>query len=309
MVLQILLLVVGFVILIKGADWFVDGASAIAKRLRIPSLIIGLTIVAMGTSLPEAAISISAALRDNCGIAVGNVQGSNILNILLILGITAAIKPMSVQKSALKRDLPILLIVSLLVMGLGLPDGSLDRLNGVVLAVVFIGYLVMLFKSSRSGEVEEDEAAPDLPVWKSCAAIVVGAGMIVLGSNIAVEAATKIAQFFGMSDRLIGLTIIAFGTSLPELVTSCVAARKGETDIAVGNIVGSNLFNLLFVLGSSALITPVAYPMAFLTDSIISLAAAVLLFLLAVRKQKLTRGSGLVMLGCFAVYYTYLFLQ
>lgn len=298
--------------LIKGADWFVDGASAVARRFGIPPIVVGLTIVAMGTSLPEAAISISAALKGSAGIAVGNVLGSNIMNILLILGLSAVILPMAVQPAVIRRDMPFLLFITVLMPVLGLPDGKLSRVDGLILLAIFAAYMVWLFistkKAAAAGEAADEESDEPLPpTWKAIAMILVGAALVMLGSNMAVDAATVIAAALGMSDRLIGLTIIALGTSLPELVTSCTAAKKGCSDMALGNVVGSNMFNILFVLGISATITPIAYPMTFLTDSIICVLTAVLLFVLIAGK-KLTRGKGAIMLAAFAAYYTWLFL-
>ncbi len=308
--LQFFLLVVGFVFLIKGADIFVDGASKIATRLGIPTLVIGLTIVAMGTSLPEAAVSISAALKNSADIAVGNVLGSNILNTLLILGLAAAITPLAVQKCTLRYEIPFTLAVTVIFAVLGLNDNVIGRLGGIILWVLFLGYLAYLFWISKTGQVQEEappENAKKENILKLILFIVAGAALIVLGSNVSVEAAKKIATAFGMSERLIGLTVVALGTSLPELVTSTVAAIKGKADIAVGNIIGSNLFNFLFVIGTSALITPVIYQSAFLFDSIIVALSTILLFVLLLNKQqKLTRMGGIIMLLGMAAYLFYL---
>lgn len=309
-VTQFLLLIVGFVMLIKGADWFVEGSSAVARRFGIPQLIVGLTIVALGTSLPEAAISISAALKGSAGIAVGNVLGSNILNVLLILGVSAMILPISVQRSVTRREIPFLLMVSLLLPLLGLIDGELGRIDALILLLIFGGYLFWLFKSAKKAPAEsESRQSAAMPMGKAALIILTGALLVVLGSNITVDAAVEIARFFGMNDRLIGLTIIALGTSLPELVTSCIAAKKGNSDIALGNVVGSNLFNILFVLGSSALITPIAYPRTFLSDSIICVATCVLLLSLLIRDAKLQRSNGAIMLLGFIAYNVWLFLM
>ncbi len=309
-VMQLGLLAVGFVLLVKGADWFVEGASKVAEKFGIPQLVIGLTIVAMGTSLPEAAVSVSAALKGSAGITIGNVVGSNILNILLILGITAAIKPVAVQKSTVRYEIPFVILVSALLMGIGYTDHTVGRVDGILLWVLMIGYLVYLLVMSKKGAPlpGEEGAAEEkpMPVWKMLVLIVLGGAMIVVGSDVAVDAATELARIFGMSERLIGLTIVAFGTSLPELVTSVTASIKGKADIAVGNIVGSNIFNILFVVGTSALITPVVYASDFLVDSLVCIAAAVLLWLCVFRNRKLGRMGGLLMLLGYGGYFMYL---
>lgn len=308
-VVQMILLVIGFVLLVKGADWFVEGASRVAERFGIPQLVIGLTIVAMGTSLPEAAVSVSAALKGSAEITIGNILGSNILNVLLILGLTAVITPVAVQKSTIKYEIPYVVVVSAVLMGIGYADGVVGRLDGVILWILFIMYLLYLLKMAKSGADVIEEMPGDgkpMPVWKMLVMIVAGAAMIVLGSNLAVDAASGLARIFGMSERLIGLTIVAFGTSLPELVTSVTAAIKGKADIAVGNIVGSNIFNILFVVGTSALITPVVYAPSFLVDSIAAIAVGIILWLLVFRKQKLDRLGGVILLVCYAGYFVYL---
>ena len=309
--LQLGLLVVGFVMLIKGADWFVDGASAIADRLGIPPLIVGLTIVAMGTSAPEAAISISAALKGSADIAVGNVLGSNILNILVILGLTAIITPLAVQRSTRRYEIPFGLAISAGMALLGLPDGSLNFLDGMILIALFIAYLAYLFYMAKhSPEEPEEESAEEsvqMPIGQIALSVVVGVALIVLGSDITVDAATVLAQMFGLSERFIGLTVVALGTSLPEMVTSITAGLKGKADIAVGNIVGSNIFNILFVLSISALITPVAYQSAFLVDSILSVGAAALLWVCTRNKScQVKRTGGIIMLLGYAAYFVYL---
>lgn len=307
-VIQFVLLVIGFVLLMKGADWFVEGASKIADKFGIPQLVIGLTIVAMGTSLPEAAVSITSALKGSAGITIGNVVGSNILNILVILGLTAVIRAIPVQKSTVKYEIPFTIFITVLLAGLGLADNKISRPEGVILWGFMILYLLYLLKMSKSGEAQEEASEDDkkCSVLKMLLMVVIGAVMIVFGSDVTVDAATELALIFGMSDRVIGLTIVAFGTSLPELVTSVTAALKGKVDIAVGNIVGSNIFNILFVVGTSAIITPVVYSQGFWVDSIAAVAAAVLLFVCVLRKKKLGRLSGVVMLAGYAVYFVYL---
>lgn len=304
--LQVLLLVVGFVMLMKGADWFVEGASQIADRLGIPQLVIGLTIVAMGTSLPEAAVSISAAIQGSAEITIGNVMGSNIMNILVILGLTAVVCAIPVQKSTAYYEIPFVILITAILAGLGLADNQVSRLEGVILWVFMILYLLYLLRMAKNGTGKEEEGGKKRPAWLLILMVLVGAAMIVFGSDITVDAATAIAKIFGMSERFIGLTIVAFGTSLPELVTSVTAALKGKTDIAVGNIVGSNIFNILFVVGTTALIKPVAYSGAFLVDSIVAVAAALFLFLCVFRNKKLGRPGGILMLVAYAGYFVYL---
>ncbi len=308
-VLQLFLLALGFVMLMKGADWFVEGASSIADRLGIPQLVIGLTIVAMGTSLPEAAVSISAALKGSAEITIGNVVGSNILNVLIILGLTSVICAIAVQKSTVYYEIPFTIVVTIWLAILGLMDNQINRLEGVILWVFMIIYLLYLLRMAKNGNQNADEEGAgekqsSLP--KSLLWILVGAVLVIWGSDVAVDAATNLARSFGMTERLIGLTIVALGTSLPELVTSVTAAIKGKPDIAVGNIVGSNIFNILFVVGTTALITPVVYSADFLVDSLVAIGAMVLLFFCVVRKKKLDRLGGILMLAAYAGYFVYL---
>lgn len=308
--LQIILLIVGFAMLVKGADWFVDGAAGIAAKLGVPQLLIGLTIVAMGTSAPEAAISISSSLKGSAEIAVGNVLGSNIMNVLLILGITAVISALAIQKSTVRYEIPFVIVITTVLMAIGLTDNEVGRVDGIILWALFIIYLVYLFIMAKNGNddaIEEVELDENDTILKLIAMLIIGSVVIVLGSNVTVDAAIKIATMLGLSKRFIGLTIVAFGTSLPELVTCVVAATKNKADIAIGNIVGSNIFNILFVLGTSALITPVAYQSTFKVDSVICIAAVVILLLFVLNKEhKLKRFWGVVMLIVYAGYFAYL---
>lgn len=306
--IQLVLLVVGFVMLMKGADWFVDGASKLADKFGIPQLVIGLTIVAMGTSLPEAAVSISAAMKGSAEITIGNVLGSNIMNVLVILGLTAVIHSVAVQRSTIRYEIPFTIGITAVLAVMGLTDNKVSRPEGVILWVLMIAYLLYLLKMAKSGTGLEDfpEAGKDESVGKMLLMVIVGAGLIVWGSDVTVDAATQLATIFGMSERFIGLTIVAFGTSLPELVTSVTAALKGKCDIAVGNIVGSNIFNILFVVGTTALITPVVYSAGFMVDSLVAILAVVLLLLFVCRKKALLRVPGAVMLAVYAAYFVYL---
>ena len=307
-VFQFIILIVGFVLLIKGADWFVDGASGIADKFGIPQIIIGLTIVAFGTSAPEAAVSIAAAMKNSADLAVGNVLGSNIMNILLILGICALLTPVPVQKNTLKYEIPFVIAITVVLAILGIIGNELTRVDGIILLLIFAGFFVYLVRAAKNGKTEESEApAKKKSVWVLIGLTLLGIVMIVAGSQFTVNSASAIAAKFGMGERLIGLTIVAFGTSLPELVTSAVAAKKGNADIAIGNIVGSNIFNILFVLGITATITNVAYGANFYLDSIVALAAAVLLLVTVLNKEhKIKRWGGVVMLASYAAYFVYL---
>lgn len=305
--LQILLLIVGFVMLMKGADWFVDGSAGIAEKFGIPQLVVGLTIVAMGTSAPEAAVSVSAALKGSADVAVGNVVGSNILNILIILGLTGAITSVAVQKSTLIYEIPYMLIITLILMLMGMTGESISRVEGIIFWVLFIIYLIYLFRMAKNGKQEESKENRKIGILLVYA--VLGGVVVVFGSTVTVNAATALAEAAGISERFIGLTVVALGTSLPELVTSVTAARKGNADIAIGNIVGSNIFNILFVLGTSAIIIPLIFEAKFIIDSVIAIAAGVLLWISVFRKKLLTRPWGIVMLIAYAGYFVYLCLS
>lgn len=302
--IAIALLIVGFVMLTKGADWFVDGSSALAFRLGIPQLVIGLTIVAMGTSAPEAAVSITSALKGNEGITVGNVVGSNIMNILLILGIASVIVPLAVQKSTRMIEIPYMIAITVLFGVLGYTGEMITRVEGGILWIAFLIYLGYLLWMAKKGKEdnEPDEKQKSLPV--QLLMILIGLICIVLGSDFVVDGATEIAKVIGISERIIGLTIVAFGTSLPELVTSIAAARRGNADIAIGNIVGSNVFNILFVAGTSALISPIVFESKFVLDTAVATATAVLLLVCVCNKEgKLKRSGGIIMLAAYAAYF------
>lgn len=307
---QLLLLALGFVLLVKGADWFVEGASGIADKFGIPQLVIGLTIVAMGTSAPETAVSITAALKGNADIAVGNVVGSNILNVLIILGISSVITSIAVAKTTVRYEIPIMLAMTLLLLVFGVNGGTICLWEGIVLLLCFIGYLGYMFVMVKKGQMQAEEMDSEpKPLWKLLLAGLVGLGLIIAGSNVTVDAATALAKIFGMSEKFIGLTVVALGTSLPELFTSVVAARKGKADIAIGNIVGSNIFNILFVIGTSSLIIPVIFEMSFMVDCLVAAAAGLLLWLCVFRKKKLARIDGIIMLLGYAAYFIYLLMK
>ncbi len=304
---QVLLLVVGFVMLVKGADWFVDGAAGIADRFGIPQLVIGLTIVAMGTSAPEAAVSVTAALKQNAGIAIGNVVGSNILNILVILGLTSVIIATGVAKSTVRYEIPYMLLITGVLLAMGFTGNVVSVVEGIILWVLFVVYLTYLFIMAKKNKEEVEEEAKQTAMWKLIVAAVGGLALVVLGSDVTVDAATALATAMGLSERFIGLTIVALGTSLPELFTSVSAALKGKSDIAIGNIVGSNIFNILFVIGTAALITPVPFEPNFRIDSIIAVVAGILLLVCVINKdRKLKRPHGIVMILSYAIYFAYL---
>ena len=297
--MNIILLVLGFILLLKGADWFVDGASSIASRFGIPQLIIGLTIVAMGTSLPEAFVSITAALKSNAAITIGNVVGSNILNVGIILGITALIRPLHIQNSTIKYEMPFMILVTLVLILLGI-NTTISRLDGIIMWLFFLGYLYYIFKMSKN-QMEETEIKQTNSLF-----IPLGLVCLMVGSNFAVDAATNIAISLGVSQRFIGLTIVALGTSLPELVTSVTAAKKGNADIAIGNIIGSNIFNILFVVGSSALITPVPFESHFIIDSFVAILIGLVLYLCTKKTRVLDKKAGILLLVTYSIYFIYL---
>lgn len=304
--LHVMMLVVGFLCLIKGADWFVEGAAKLAKRFGIPQLVIGLTIVAMGTSLPEAAVSIQAAWKGTAGIAIGNVLGSNIFNVLVILGVTAIISVLPLQRSTLYVEIPYLLAVTMVLLLLGTGGVTVSRMDGVILWGMFLVYLAYLWWLTKRNKETTERTEDDWSIGRCVLFLVIGGALIVFGSNLTVDGACGLAEMAGISERVVGLTIVACGTSLPELVTSLVAAKKHHADIAIGNIVGSNLFNILFVIGTAALITPIPFEQAFLIDGLLALAAGVLLWLGVVRKKELRRPCGIVMLLCYVGYLIYL---
>ena len=303
-ILQLALLTVGFVMLVKGSDWFVDGAASIAAKFRIPQIIIGLTIVAMGTSAPEAAVSITAASAGSADITVGNIVGSNILNVLVILGLSAAIIAVPIGKSTQKVDAPFMIAISGIFLLLGW-DGTITRLDGVILLVLFVSYIGYMIWSALHANEEGDEIK-DMKVWQMCLATVGGLALVVWGADVAVDAATELATIFGMSERFIGLTVVALGTSLPELFTSVTAARKGNADIAIGNIVGSNIFNILFVVGLSSMIIDVPFAPNFRIDMAVAIAAAVFMWAASLKGKKLVRWHGIVMLAGYVAYFLYL---
>ncbi len=303
-------LVAGFILLMKGADFFVEGSSSVAKMLRIPSLIIGMTIVAMGTSLPECAVSVTASLAQQNELAVANVVGSNIFNLMVVCGVCCLFCPLAVKKSTLLKEFPFSVVIALLLMGFGITSMIVGHLEGIILLIVFGGFILWMIlsalKARKQGEEVEEEEYEKLPVWKCLLFIIGGMAAIKFGGDFVVDSASEIAERFGMSANLVGLTIVAFGTSLPELVTSIVAAKKKEVDMALGNVIGSNIFNILFVLGIAATISPVAFTMENIIDIVILALMSVLVWIFAWSKNKLVLWEGVVMLLCYGGYFGYI---
>ncbi|MGN1266722.1 MAG: calcium/sodium antiporter [Dorea sp.] len=312
--MEYILLLVGFVLLIKGADFFVDGSSSVAKLLKVPSIIIGLTIVAFGTSLPELSVSVTAALQGNNELAVSNVLGSNIFNLLVVLGACALFSPVAAKKSLLKREFPFSIFISLILLLLisdfsimkvlaGGPEFSLGRKGGILLLILFVVFFYATMKialASREGIQEEDYKV--LSPVKSLIFIVAGLIGIAWGGDLVVESASTIAATFGLSQTLIGLTIVSVGTSLPELVTSVVAARKGENDLAVGNVVGSNIYNILLILGTSSVITPIKVDVLSVYDTSILIIVSIVCFVTAKTRGEIKKSEGIFFLLIYAAF-------
>ncbi len=304
--MQAVIMAIGFFMLIKGADWFVDGASGIASKLGIPQLVIGLTIVAMGTSAPETAVSLSSALKGNAGICIGNVIGSNILNVLVILGVSALLVNLKVAASTVRYEIPYMIFITIVLLLFGYTDSEISLFEGAVLWVLFIVYLAYLFVMAKKNKVSDDTVHKNISIWRLILYVVLGLVLIVWGSDVTVDSATAIAEMIGISDRFIGLTIVALGTSLPELVTSVTAAKRGNADIAIGNIVGSNIFNILFVIGTTAFITPVVFAQNFLVDTVIAVFTGLILWVGIFKKRMMGRKLGAIMLLGYAVYFVWL---
>ena len=312
--IYIVLLLAGFAALLKGADLLVDGAVGFARRFHIPTLVIGMTIVAFGTSAPEAAVSITAAMEGNSAISVSNIIGSNLFNLLAVGGICALIRPLTVKRISVIRDYPFHLVITaaLLVMfcdpflGTGAP--FLSRGDGLILLLLMGMYMYMNIKDGMGGDGHE-EPAENISVPKSLLFLVLGLAGVIVGGRLVVDSSTVLARMMGISDTLIGLTVVALGTSLPELVTSAVACRKGEADLAWGNIVGSNIFNILFVLGFSALISPIGIDMLSIYDTAVLLVVSVLVYLAAAPAKKISRPVGGAMLAAYLVYAVYIILR
>ena len=304
--------------MVKGADFFVEGASSAAKLLKVPTLIIGMTIVAMGTSLPEASVSIAASMSGKNALAVSNAVGSNIFNLMVVLGVCAVISELKVSKDVLKRDYSFSVFCAILLLVTGAIGMTLGRVDGIIFLIIFIIFLLVLIKNAldarKRGEISEKELEmteemnemEELPVWKCIVYIVGGAVAIKFGGDWVVDSASTIASSFGISQTLIGLTICSVGTSLPELVTSIAAAKKNELDMAIGNVVGSNVFNILMVLGFAATVSPIAFLMENVIDIIVLLVFSLITWLFCVTKKKIGRGEGIAMLVMYTVYLVYI---
>lgn len=301
-----LLLILGFVLLIKGADFFVDGASSVAKKLRVPSIIIGFTIVAMGTSLPECAVSVTASLANNNALAISNVVGSNIFNLMVVCGCASLFAPLAISKSTLKKEFPFSVLCALLLLLFGYTGASLSRMEGIIFLVIFACYILWMIYSALKSRQENEEEIESLPTWKCIVFIVGGAIAIKYGGDFVVNGASFIASKMGLSQNLIGLTIVALGTSLPELVTSVVAARKDEVDMALGNAIGSNIFNILLVLGVAGAISPVAFIMENMVDIILLMIMCIIVWIMAWTKQSINKKEGLFMILIYVVYLVYI---
>lgn len=313
--MDFIILIIGFFLLIKGADIFVDGASSIAKKIGIPSVIVGLTIVSLGTSAPELAVSLISSFNGNNGIAVGNVLGSNLFNTLVVLGGTAIVAPLIIKKCTIKRDYVTTLLVTILTCFLifGLvpkSENMLSRISGIILLVVCIIYMFILVKAAKKDSVKDEENTSEIKMSKNILLSLIGVVGIVFGGNLVVDSATNIAYALGMSEKLVGLTIVAVGTSLPELVTSIVAALKGENDIALGNVLGSNIFNLVLILGASATINPITVSGVMVIDFIILIAVTLfigaLIFFNKKEEKRLGRLEGIILVGMYVAYLVYI---
>lgn len=319
MLVVVILLAAGFVFLIKGADFFVEGSSSVARRFRVPSIVIGLTVVAMGTSLPETAVSLTASVVGNNELAVSNAVGSNIFNLLVVIGVCALFTSIPVGKETITRDIPFSAICAVLLGGLGylaFSDAStmvLGHLDGIVFILIFIGYIAALvhrtLKERKNAKEDNEDTGKQISMLRSILYIIGGAAAIAFGGDLTVTTASRIAVSLGMSQTLVGLTIVSIGTSLPELVTSIVAARKKEIGMALGNAIGSNVFNILMVLGISSAISPISLITENIIDIAILLVATLIVWIFAASKKKIERMEGILMLLMYAAYTAYIFIR
>lgn len=309
--MNLLLLISGLALIVLGANWLVDGASGIARRAGVSEFVIGLTIVGFGTSCPELVVSLTGAISGNSDIAVGNVIGSNIFNTLFILGLTALLYPVSVTNVNRKRDIPLTLIVTLLLLLFGISSSELSRLDGSLFVVLFAFYVYIAFRPSAKGDsaVNEEEPVRRRPLFITLIMALAGLAGLIFGGELFVNSATSLAKELGVSDKFIAITILAGGTSLPELATSIVAAVKGRGQLALGNILGSNVFNILLILGVSALVTPLSFTSVTIVDAMVLAVSAILplVWSYSGRKFKIDRIEGAVMIAILVVYYIYLF--
>ena len=301
-----LLLVLGMGLLMKGADLFVDGSASVARKLKVPSVIIGLTIVALGTSLPEASVSITAGLMGSNEIAISNIVGSNIFNTLVVVGTSAVITPFLMDKDILNRDLKINILVSIL-LSIFVLNGMLNRFEGIIFLVGLVLFILNLIRSAKKNR--EDEKVETLSGIKCLIYIVIGVACIIWGGDITVDSAKQIAAMLGMSDTLIGLTVVSIGTSLPELVTSVVAARKGESGLSLGNAIGSNIMNILFILGASSTIHPIAATSQNIIDTFVLIGISLLIYGIAKKGDTMTRKKGIFTILVYVIYMIYIIIR
>ncbi|MBE6495995.1 MAG: calcium/sodium antiporter [Methanobrevibacter thaueri] len=301
-IIQVVLLLVGFVFLIKGSDFFVDGASSIASLLKIPTIIVGLTIVAFGTSAPEAAVSITSSLVGNNAMAVSNVIGSNLFNMLMVIGIAALLSNLLMEKSVLEKDLPFLVGITALWAIFIFIGWDINNIEGIILLIILLAYVYYLIRSARKSKDANEVEKPKLSLPKSIIFIVVGLAGIIIGGDFVVDSASAIAMALGMSETLVGLTIVAIGTSLPELVTSITALRKGENQLVIGNVIGSNIFNILFVLGASSAISSIPLNPSMIIDVIFMIAVTILCFIFGKTQDKYDKKEGIILIALFILY-------
>ena len=310
LILQFILLIIGFVFLIKGADVFVDGASNLAYNFKIPTIIVGLTIVAFGTSAPEAAVSITSAFAGTNAISLGNVIGSNIFNILAVVGVSALLGTLTVDKILIKRDFPFLVVSTIGLLLIAIIFGELSRLCGIIFLIIIVTYVYVLVQEARADkEAMSQEIEVKLTIPKAMAYIVIGIAGIIIGSNWVVDSASYIASVFGLSDVLIGLTIVAIGTSLPELVTSVTALKKGENGIVIGNVLGSSIFNILFILGISSAIMPLPIAPEMVSDIGLMTVITIIGAAFAYTKNEVDKKEGAVLVALFILYMAFVILR
>ncbi|MBP1539672.1 MAG: calcium/sodium antiporter [Prevotella sp.] len=304
MIVHILFIILGIYIVIRGADFLTDGAVAIAERANIPQIIIGLTIVAMGTSMPEFCVSFMSALKGTSDIAVGNVIGSNIFNTLLIVGSAAAIAPIAIAPVTIRRDVPVSILASIALIIL-IIDGRLSRIDAAIILILFIAFMALTLRGAKDSD-EETAEKKNYSIWKSIALVAAGLLFLIVGSNVFVDHAVEVARKLNVSDAIIGLTIVAGGTSMPELATSIVAARKGNSGIAIGNVLGSNVFNILFILSITGLVCPMTISGITPVDMAMLVGSVTLLWLFAASKLRIERWEAFVLLAIFIAYMGYL---
>lgn len=303
---QVLLLIFGIVVVLKSADWLTNGAVGLATKLGISQIVIGLTIVAIGTSMPEFFVSIVSAIKETPDLAVGNIVGSNIFNVLLIAGVAATVAPIAIQRATVRRDIPIAIVASIMLTFMMLDD-NISRIDALILFAAFIAFIWITLRNSKNDANEKDASTEKvIPTWKSVLFIIFGLVGLVLGSNIFVDNASSLAHGWGISDAVIGLTIVAGGTSLPELATSAVAARKGDSGIAIGNVLGSNVFNILMILGLTGIISPMHIQNITYIDMAVMVISMVLFWLFSFTKLRVERWEGCVLIACFLGYITWL---